>query len=215
MQYNLSLVAEDLAGVVTQTIPCGEIQKIKNHYSKFTESSALKFLNPEAQVRQKLLWAVDYLNLYSPVCQPKKCFDIGCGAGFFSYVLRSMGHIVEMSDVGDGLASEIYSKCMETLGLERAFRFAVFKRAPLPIPNSNRYDLISATGVAFHENWNALDWEFFIEDALMFLRELGRLFLHVNDTGKAEKGFNGLKTYTAFSSYKFEWKDRWSVIIYK
>lgn len=108
-----------------------------------------------------------------------------------------------MCDVGVGTASEAYLQCIKLLGMYRTYEFSVMKREKLPIPEEKIYDVITASGVAFHPDWNPLDWDFFINDCFSHLSYGGVLFMQVNNTGPAEKGYDGLQAYLQFTSEIF------------
>jgi SAM-dependent methyltransferase len=182
---------------------------LKKKYQKMglNPRGFVKFFDEKAQFEQKQSW-IDILELNRiPKC---RLFDIGSGAGFFPFLVKQIGHTVKISDVPSSVAASLiaYEECIEALGMKKDFSFAVEKQKKLP--NIGKYDIISATGVAFHENWEPSDWEFFIKDCFSHLRKNGTLFLHVNNTGKGKEGYDSLKSLKVKSGF---WYDEHILII--
>lgn len=148
-----------------------------------------KYFKESNEIKQKLGWA-RMLGLDNGIkC---KVLELGCGAGFFAFVMSYFGHMVFISDVEDGRASCAYKECLEALDMLKDFEIRINRQVRLPMI-VGKYDLITATGIAFHEDWTESDWSFFLNDLRTHLKEDGRIFLNVNRSGKAAVGYKALK----------------------
>ena len=112
--------------------------------------------------------------------------DLGCGAGYFLYICKLLGH--------DGIGLDIDEEPLyrETLSLLNVRRVVSRIEAQVRLPElSQRFDLVTATRVCFHwkgwpnrahrEEWTPEDWRFFINDIrTRFLKPNGRLYLQFN-----------------------------------
>ena len=112
---------------------------------------------------------------------PKQILDLGCGAGFFLFLVKQCGHSDVGLDVGDyPLSNEL----IELFGVERlTWRIRAFE----PLPDFGRqFDLITAFSAAFNRNqdetrgWNADEWQFFLNDLDRHLKSGGQILLEIN-----------------------------------
>jgi SAM-dependent methyltransferase len=91
--------------------------------------------------------------------------DLGCGGGFFLYILRRLGHGVLGLDTGE---HALYSELIELFEVPRM----VWQIKPFePLPDlGRRFDWITAFSIAFDttrdgdERWGLREWNFFLED---------------------------------------------------
>src|SRR3984893_16148001 len=120
---------------------------------------------------------------------PKQVLDLGCGAGFFLFLVKQAGHSCVGLDVGDyPLSNEL----IEFFGVDRlTWRIRAFE----PLPDFGRqFDLITAFSAAFNRNadetrgWTADEWEFFLNDISQHLKPGGRILLEIN-SGKDGRYF--------------------------
>jgi SAM-dependent methyltransferase len=120
---------------------------------------------------------------------PEQILDLGCGAGFFLFLVKQAGHSCVGLDVGDyPLSNEL----IEFFGVDRlTWRIRAFE----PLPDFGRqFDLITAFSAAFNRNadetrgWTADDWEFFLNDISQHLKPGGRILLEIN-SGKDGRYF--------------------------
>ena len=120
---------------------------------------------------------------------PKQVLDLGCGAGFFLFLVKQAGHSCVGLDVGDyPLSNEL----IEFFGVDRlTWRIRAFE----PLPDFGRqFDLITAFSAAFNRNadetrgWTADEWEFFLNDIGQHLKPGGRILLEIN-SGKDGRYF--------------------------
>lgn len=132
--------------------------------------------------------------------------DIGCGMGWLAFVVKVMGYSSMLADTPTtgkwGYSSIGYLEGLKALGLERNYEFYVTKNELMPV--EGMYDVITATGVAFHCHWSEDDWRFFIADAKSHLKKGGLIFLQVNSDGKIGCGYDSLKNIT--DEIKAEWQ---------
>lgn len=101
----------------------------------------------------------------------KRChiLDLGCGPGFFLYVVHKLGHS------GIGLDVDQQPIFRDTLALLEVKRIVheIRPRQPLPV-TKQKFDLITSYLTCFHrlgrldhgnwQTWSAADWQFFIDD---------------------------------------------------
>jgi SAM-dependent methyltransferase len=122
---------------------------------------------------------------------PKQILDLGCGAGFFLFLVKQFGHSSLGLDVRDfPLSNEL----IELFGVERmAWRIQAFQ----PLPNFGRkFDLITAFSAAFNRSpdesrgWNTKEWVFFLDDLGQHLRPGGEILLEIN-SGKDKRYYPG------------------------
>jgi SAM-dependent methyltransferase len=119
---------------------------------------------------------------------PKQILDLGCGAGFFLFLVKHFGHSGVGVDVGDyPLSNEL----IELFGVERlTWRIQAFE----PLPDFGRqFDLITAFSAAFNRNqdetrgWTTDEWQFFLNDLDRHRKPGGQILLEIN-SGK-DKGY--------------------------
>ena len=130
-----------------------------------------------ANIRRALLLGLDG-------SEKLKVLDVGCGAGYFLFVCRHLGH--EVCGL-DRKGNPIYNELISTFGLHRIeHRIQAFE--PLP-PLGEFFDLITAFAVKFNQrkgrkHWGASEWEFWLKDVHSRLSENGKLFLNLNLAGR-------------------------------
>lgn len=91
--------------------------------------------------------------------------DLGCGGGFFLFILKRLGHNVLGLDTGE---HTLYGELTELFEVPRiVWRIEPFK----PLPDlGRRFDWITAFSIAFdtipngEERWGPREWDFFLED---------------------------------------------------
>ncbi len=121
---------------------------------------------------------------------PKEILDLGCGAGFFLFIAKELGHSGSGLDVGD---YPVCNELVDLFGVERkVWRIQPFE----PLPDFGRkFDLITAFSTAFHRSadksvaWGTSEWIFFLDD--LFERQLkpgGQIFFDIN-SGKDKRFF--------------------------
>ena len=117
---------------------------------------------------------------------PLQILDLGCGAGYFLYLCRLLGH------EGLGFDQDEEPFFRGTTEFFKVRRVIGRIEPQMPLPDLGRkFDLVTGHRVCFHrlartENgewleWTPDDWEFFIKDIrTRFLKPKGRLLLEFN-----------------------------------
>jgi SAM-dependent methyltransferase len=159
------------------------LREIQRCHSESTDRY-VKYANVEHWLKINLP-RVEELNLDHSV--PKQILDLGCGAGFFLFLIKQFGHSGIGLDVGDyPLSNEL----IELFGIERlTWRIQAFE----PLPDLGRqFDLITALSAAFNRNqdetrgWTADEWQFFLNDLDRHLKPGGQILLEIN-SGKDKR----------------------------
>ena len=117
---------------------------------------------------------------------PLQIFDLGCGAGYFLYLCRLLGH----EGLGFDQDEEPFFRGTTEFFKVRRVIGRIEPQTPLP-DLGRKFDLVTGHRVCFHrlartENgewleWTPDDWKFFIKDIrTRFLKPKGRLLLEFN-----------------------------------
>jgi SAM-dependent methyltransferase len=114
-------------------------------------------------------------------CSPKRVLDLGCGGGFFLFILQRLGHSVLGLDVDE---SPLFTELLEAFGVSRV----VSKIKPLePLPDLKRqFDWITAFSIGFDRDrgtnirWGIKEWDFLLRDLQRHLAPGGQIYLTVN-----------------------------------
>jgi SAM-dependent methyltransferase len=117
---------------------------------------------------------------------PLQILDLGCGAGYFLYLCRLLGH----EGLGFDQDEEPFFRGTTEFFKVRRVIGRIEPQTPLP-DLGRKFDLVTGHRVCFHrlartENgewleWTPDDWEFFIKDIrTRFLKPKGRLLLEFN-----------------------------------
>ncbi|HME88300.1 MAG TPA: class I SAM-dependent methyltransferase [Chthoniobacterales bacterium] len=150
-----------------------------NHYAKYADAARwLKRNLPRAR------------RLGLDRSPPKQVLDLGCGAGFFLFLAKQLGHAGIGLDVAH---HEVCNELLDLFGVERrVWRIQAFE----PLPDFDRkFDLITAFSTAFNRSadesrgWRPEEWNFFLDD--LFKRQLepgGEIFFEIN-SGKDKRFF--------------------------
>jgi SAM-dependent methyltransferase len=95
----------------------------------------------------------------------QRVLDLGCGGGFFLYILKRLGHDVLGLDTGE---HALYGELMELFEVPRVvWRIKPFERLP---DLGRRFDWITAFSIAFdtvqndQTRWGPREWSFLLED---------------------------------------------------
>lgn len=106
--------------------------------------------------------------------------DIGSGAGYFLYICKWLGHEAVGLDIDD---VAMYPEMTRMLGVKRMVsRIEPFR----PLPELGRqFDLITGYMICFNnlgrdDQWDAAEWDFFLNDLRRFLKPQGRVHLELN-----------------------------------
>lgn len=139
------------------------------HYAKYADIGRWLTLNAKR---------VQDLKLHR---SPPSCvLDLGCGGGFFLYILQQFGH--------EGLGTDIdefplFQELVDLFHVQRTiFRIEPFQ----PLPDFGRkFDLITAFSTSFNRRshrvwWGPAEWRYFVDDLMGHLRPKGRIFFGLN-----------------------------------
>lgn len=114
-------------------------------------------------------------------CQPQHVLDLGCGGGFFLFILKRLGHSVLGLDIDE---SPLFQELLEVFDVPRTvFRIQPFE----PLPNLHqRFDWITAFSIGFDRyrstdsRWGPSEWDFLLRDLQLRLAPRGKIYLALN-----------------------------------
>src|SRR3954465_11144512 len=149
----------------------------KEHYAKYADVRRWLRLN--------IIRAQD---LKRHRCPPKSVLDLGCGGGFFLFVLQQLGHQCL------GLAIDGFPLFRQLLDLFQVGH-PVWTIQPFePLPDLGRkFDLVTAFSIDFNRIskedwwWGPEQWAFFLDDVKRHLNPGGRIFLGLNPGGPSKE----------------------------
>src|ERR1700737_4788399 len=118
---------------------------------------------------------------------PQRMLDLGCGGGFFLFILKRFGHSVLGLDVDE---SPLFKELLEVFDVPRSvFRIQPFET----LPNLHQqFEWITAFSIGFdryratNSRWGPGEWDFLLRDLQLRLRPGGENFLHTNPLPHAE-----------------------------
>jgi SAM-dependent methyltransferase len=107
--------------------------------------------------------------------------DLGCGGGFFLFVLQHLGHSCLGLDIDE---FPLFTQLLNLFHVERR----VWTIRPFePLPDLGRkFDLVTAFSIDFNRIskqdwwWGPSEWAFFLDDLTRHLNPGGRIFLGLN-----------------------------------
>jgi SAM-dependent methyltransferase len=113
--------------------------------------------------------------------RPQRVLDLGCGGGFFLFILRRFNHSVLGLDV-DRLP--LFTELLDVFSVPRI----VFEIKPFePLPNLRQeFDWITAFSIGFDRHpdtrtrWGTKEWDFLLRDLQRQLAPTGKIYLTVN-----------------------------------
>lgn len=142
----------------------------KEHYAKYADVKRWLRLN--------IVRAQD-LKLHR--CAPKSVLDLGCGGGFFLFILQQLGHTCQGLDIDE---FPLFTQLLELFGVDRRI-WTIRPYEPLP-DFGRKFDLITAFSIDFNREskrdwwWAPAEWAFFLDDLGRHLNPGGRIFLGLN-----------------------------------
>ena len=112
---------------------------------------------------------------------PQRILDLGCGGGFFLFILKRIGHSVLGLDVDE---SPLFNELLEVFDVPRTvFRIEPFES----LPNlEQRFDWITAFSIGFdrsratNSRWGPGEWDFLLRDLQRRLAPGGKIYLTLN-----------------------------------
>jgi SAM-dependent methyltransferase len=141
----------------------------REHYAKYADVKRWLRLN--------IVRAQDLKLHRSP---PKAVLDLGCGGGFFLFVLQHLGHTCLGLDIDE---FPLFTQLLDLFGVERRV-WAIRPFEPLP-DLGRKFDLITAFSIDFNRIkrdwwWGPAEWAFFLDDLKRHLNPGGSIFLGLN-----------------------------------
>lgn len=119
-------------------------------------------------------------------CRPLRVLDLGCGGGFFLFILKRFNHTVLGLDVD---RVPLFGEFLEAFGVRRV----VFEIKPFePLPDlGQQFDWITAFSIGFDRSrdnlrWGVKEWDFLLRDLQRHLAPDGKIYLAVNPTPNGE-----------------------------
>lgn len=157
------------------------VREIQEQYANSTAGYA-KYAEIEPWLRLNRERVQD-LNLHRS--SPKRVLDLGCGGGFFLFILKNLGHSVLGVDVE---RVKLFTELVELFGVPRVvYRIAAFE----PLPNlGEKFDWITAFSVNFNlyhpskQKWGTKEWDDFLRDLQRHLAPGGKVFFGLNPNYK-------------------------------
>jgi SAM-dependent methyltransferase len=152
-------------------------REIQQRYANSTAGYA-KYANIEPWLRLNRERVQD-LNLHR--APPKRVLDLGCGGGFFLFILKNFGHSVLGLDV-ERVA--LFGELLELFRVPRVvYRISAFE----PLPDlGQKFDWITAFSTNFYlyhpakKRWETPEWDFVLRDLQHHLAPEGKVFFGLN-----------------------------------
>jgi len=118
---------------------------------------------------------------------PQRLLDLGCGGGFFLFILKRFDHSVLGLDIDE---SPLFRELLEVFGVPRiVFRIKPFES----LPNfQQQFDWITAFSIGFdrypgkNTRWGPSEWKFLLRDLQQRLRPGGKIYLALNPLPNGE-----------------------------
>ena len=112
---------------------------------------------------------------------PKRVLDLGCGGGFFLFILKKLGHSVLGLDIDQ---APLFAELLDVFGVPRVvWRINAFE----PLPDlGQKFDWITAFSINFNLHypgerlWGPAEWDFFLHDLQRHLAPDGKMFFGLN-----------------------------------
>jgi SAM-dependent methyltransferase len=112
---------------------------------------------------------------------PQRILDLGCGGGFFLFILKRFKHSVLGLDIDE---SSLFRELIDVFGVPRTiFRIEAFQKLP---KFDHQFDWITAFSIGFDRDrmkisrWGLREWDFLLHDLQSRLAPGGNIYLTVN-----------------------------------
>lgn len=156
-----------------------DLDRIRQTYVSGEQSIWTKYLD----ARKWLTRNAQYVRKFGLVLNPPSdVLDLGCGAGFFLFVLKQLGSRVLGVDLDN---DPIFNDMNRLFAIER-IGFGITRGVRLPELGGRKFDLITAWMICFnnyeHEEtiWGPEDWDFLLDDLSERLTPSGRIIFSLN-----------------------------------
>ena len=158
----VSLPASPPAQLLSQSTP-GVFEEIRRKYAVDDPGDAPpKYLDLEHWIRTNLQRVRELGLDYAP---RSRILDLGCGAGYFLYINKLLGHEILGLDLDE---LPMFRELIELLQIPRTIaRIEAFQ----PLPKFDRkFDIITAYLICFNNHksdklWGPAEWDYFLSDA--------------------------------------------------
>jgi len=173
------LPLEPLFAKIDQT----KLAELQARYASSTEHYA-KYADVKRWLRLNIRRAQDLKLHRSP---PQSVLDLGCGGGFFLFVVQQLGHSSLGLDID---AFPLFQELLDLLHQERRI-WTILHHEPLP-DLGRKFDLITAFSIDFNREskrgwwWGPPEWASFLDDLEGRLNPGGRIFLGLNPKENGE-----------------------------
>jgi SAM-dependent methyltransferase len=155
-----------------------ELERIRLRYEDGSDSIWSKYLDARKWLARNIDYARRFGWLLDP---PRDTLDLGCGAGYFLFVMRQLGSNV----LGLDLEDPIFNDILRVLEIERV-PFRIKRREKLPDFGGRKFDLITAWMICFNDYdrdetiWGPRDWDYLLNDLTEKLTPKGRIVFYFN-----------------------------------
>jgi SAM-dependent methyltransferase len=164
-------------GPLLEQIDLNRLREIQARYASSSEHYA-KYLDLERYLKLNIE-RVQQLKLQRSL--PQDVLDLGCGGGFFLFILQHYGHRCLGLDIDE---FPLFTDLTQLFGVPRkVWTIKAFE----PLPDLGRkFDWITAFSTAFHGKgeqswqWGVEEWKFFLDDLNRHLKPGGRIFFGLN-----------------------------------
>jgi SAM-dependent methyltransferase len=165
---------EDLLAQLDQK----ELEGIRLRYEDGTDSIWSKYLDARKWLGRNIDYAKRFGWILNP---PRDTLDLGCGAGYFLFVMRQLGSNV----LGLDLEDPIFNDILRVLQIERV-PFRITRQEKLPDFGARKFDVITAWMICFNNYdrddtiWGPRDWDYLLNDLAEKLTPDGRIVFYFN-----------------------------------
>ena len=173
-----------------------ELERIRLRYEDGSDSIWSKYLDARKWLARNIDYARRFGWLLDP---PRDTLDLGCGAGYFLFVMRQLGSNV----LGLDLEDPIFNDILRVLEIERV-PFRIKRREKLPDFGGRKFDLITAWMICFNDYdrdetiWGPRDWDYLLNDLTEKLTPKGRIVFYFN--AQQPRGIHSRELWKYFGS---------------
>jgi SAM-dependent methyltransferase len=165
-------------GPITAKIDRARLHEIQNRYANAAGGFA-KYTDVD---RWLLLARERVQDLKLHRTPPQRVLDLGCGGGFFLFILKQLGHDVQGLDID---VQPLYRELVELFALPRVI-WTIKAFEPLP-DLGQPFDWITAFSISFDRavsgrpRWGPREWDFLLEDLQQrHLEPGGKMYFELN-----------------------------------